>query len=151
VPRSTTSLLLFIALVLGTGIAIGVLNAPEGWYAALAKPSFNPPNWIFGPVWSIIYVLVAIAGWRTWRADRSGVAMALWWVQMALNFLWSPTFFTAHRPDIALAVILMLFAAILGFIGKQWSNDRAGAMLFVPYAAWVAFASILNFEIVRLN
>jgi tryptophan-rich sensory protein len=117
----------------------------------LAKPSFNPPNWIFGPVWSIIYVLVAIAGWRTWRADRSGVAMALWWVQMALNFLWSPTFFTAHRPDIALAVILMLFAAILGFIGKQWSNDRAGAMLFVPYAAWVAFASILNFEIVRLN
>lgn len=150
-PRSTTSLLLFIALVLVTGIAIGVLNPPGGWYAALAKPSFNPPNWIFGPVWSIIYVLVAIAGWRTWRADRSGVAMALWWVQMALNFLWSPTFFTAHRPDIALAVILMLFAAIVGFIARQWSDDRVAAMLFIPYSAWVAFASILNFEIVRLN
>lgn len=150
-PRSTTSLLLFIALVLGTGIAIGVLNPPGAWYAALAKPSFNPPNWVFGPVWSIIYVLVAIAGWRTWRADRRGVAMALWWLQMALNLLWSPTFFTAHRPDIALAVILMLLAAILGFIARQWSYDRMAAMLFVPYAAWVAFASILNFEIVRLN
>lgn len=150
-PRLSTSLLLFIVLVLGTGFAIGLLSPPGDWYAALAKPSFNPPNWIFGPAWSIIYLLVAIAGWRTWRADRSGVAMKLWWMQMALNFLWSPTFFTAQLPGAALAVILMLLAAILGFIARQWADDRSAAVLFFPYAAWVAFASILNFEIVRLN
>jgi tryptophan-rich sensory protein len=70
---------------------------------------------------------------------------------MALNFLWSPVFFTAHWPAVALAVILMLLVAVLGFIARQWSDDRISAVLFIPYAAWVAFASVLNFEIVRLN
>ena len=144
-------LALFVVLVVGTGFATGVLNQPGGWYAALAKPWFNPPNWIFAPVWSIIYLLVAIAGWRTWERDRTSVAMTLWWAQMALNFAWSPIFFTAHLPAAALAVISMLLAAILAFIARQRSDDRISAALFVPYAAWVSFASILNFEIVRLN
>ena len=79
------------------------------------------------------------------------MAMTLWWAQMALNFLWSPIFFTAHRPGVALAVILMLLVTILTFIARQWSSDRISAALFIPYAAWVGFASVLNFEIVRLN
>jgi tryptophan-rich sensory protein len=144
-------LALFVVLVVGAGFATGFFNRPEGWYAALAKPWFNPPNWIFAPVWSIAYLLVAIAGWRTWERDRNSGAMTMWWAQMALNLLWSPIFFTAHRPGIALAVILMLFASILAFIARQWSDDRMAAGLFLPYAAWVAFASALNFEIVRLN
>lgn len=151
VMHSMTRLALFVALVLGAGFAIGLLNPPGGWYAALAKPWFNPPNWVFAPVWSVVYLLVAIAGWRTWETGRGGMAMALWWAQMALNFLWSPIFFTAHLPEVALAVILVLLLSIFAFISRQWSDDRISAALFVPYAGWVAFASILNFEIVRLN
>jgi benzodiazapine receptor len=94
---------------------------------------------------------VAVVGWRTWERDRNSVAMSLWWAQMGLNLMWSPIFFTAHWPAAALAVILMLLAVILAFIAKQWSADRISAALFVPYAAWVGFASVLNFEIVRLN
>jgi benzodiazapine receptor len=144
-------LALFIVLVAGTGFATGLQNPPGGWYAALAKPWFNPPNWVFAPVWSIVYLLVAVAGWRTWERDRNSTAMTLWWAQMALNFLWSPIFFTAHRPGVALVVILMLLAAILAFIARQRSADRISAALFIPYAAWVGFASVLNFEIARLN
>ena len=98
-------LALFVLLVVGAGFATGFANPPGGWYAALAKPWFNPPNWIFAPVWSIVYLLVAIAGWRTWERDRNSVAMTLWWAQMALNLLWSPVFFTAHWPAVALADI----------------------------------------------
>jgi len=144
-------LALFVVLVVGTGFATGFFNRPGGWYAALAKPWFNPPGWVFAPVWSIVYLLVAVAGWRTWERDRNSMAMTLWWGQMALNFLWSPIFFTAHWPSAALAVILMLLAAVLRFIARQWSDDRISAGLFIPYAAWVGFASVLNFEIVRLN
>ena len=144
-------LALFVVLVVGSGFATGFFNRPGVWYGALAKPWFNPPGSIFAPIWSIVYLLVAVAGWRTWERDRNSMAMTLWWAQMALNFLWSPIFFTAHWPDVALAVILMLLAAILAFIARQWSDDRISAALFIPYAAWVGFASVLNFEIVRLN
>lgn len=144
-------LALFVILVVGTGFAIGLLNPPGSWYAALAKPWFNPPNWIFAPVWSIIYLMVAIAGWRTFERGGDSTAMVLWGAQMALNFLWSPIFFTAHWPSVALAVIVMLFVVILGFIARQWSDDTITAALFIPYAIWVGFASILNVAIVRLN
>ena len=144
-------LALFVVFVLGAGFATGFLNPPGDWYAALAKPWFNPPNWVFAPVWSVVYLLVAVAGWRTWEGGRNSMAMTLWWIQMALNLLWSPVFFTAHRPGVALAVILMLLVTILAFIARQRSRDRIAAALFIPYAAWVGFASILNFEIVRLN
>ena len=149
--KSIKGLALFVAIVLGVGFAIGFVNPPGRWYAALAKPWFNPPSWVFAPTWSIIYGLVAIAGWRTWKFGSDQIATALWATQIALNFLWSPIFFTAHRPDIALAVILILLALIVGFIIKQWSRDMASALLFLPYAFWVGFASILNLEIIRLN
>jgi tryptophan-rich sensory protein len=144
-------LALFIVLVLGGGFAIGLMNPPGSWYAALSKPLFNPPNWVFGPVWSIVYLLVAIVGWRTWEAGANRRSMTLWCAQMALNFLWSPVFFTAQRPLVALAIILILLCLIVVFIARQWSIDRTSTALFIPYAAWVVFASILNFEIVRLN
>ncbi len=144
-------LALFVVLVAGAGFATGFANPAGGWYAALAKPWFSPPNWLFAPVWSIVYLLVAIAGWRTWERDRNSLAMTLWWAQMALNLMWSPIFFTAHLPGVALAVILLLLAAILAFIARQWSEDRISAGLFIPYAAWVTFASALNAAIVRLN
>jgi benzodiazapine receptor len=145
------SLLGILVLVIGGGLAIGYLTAPGAWYASLAKPSFNPPGWIFGPVWTVLYVLIAVAGWRTFDRDRRGWPMRLWWAQLALNFLWSPVFFAAHRIGLALGVILLLFAAILAFIAAAWRQDRIAALLFVPYGAWVAFASVLNGAIWRLN
>lgn len=149
--KNYTSLLVFIAGVLGVGLLIGYATLPGEWYQSLAKPSFNPPNWVFGPTWSLLYVLIAIAGWRTWRRASSGAAMKLWGAQMLLNFLWSPIFFGARQTGAALIVIVLLLAAILGFIAQSWTRDRAAALLFVPYAAWVAFATSLNASIWWLN
>jgi tryptophan-rich sensory protein len=140
----------FLAVVVGGGLVIGFATAPGEWYAGLAKPAFNPPAWLFAPVWTILYVLIAVAGWRVWqRPDRS--LARLWSVQLVLNFLWSPTFFAAHRIGLALLVILLLLVVILAFIAVAWGRDRAAAMMFVPYAAWVAFASVLNAAILALN
>jgi benzodiazapine receptor len=141
----------FVVLVVGGGMLIGFLTAPGPWYEALAKPSFNPPNWLFGPAWTILYVLIAIAGWRIWERERSGRAMQLWGLQLALNFLWSPVFFALHQIGLALLVVLLLLAAILAFIAVAWNRDRIAAWLFVPYAAWVAFASALNAALWQLN
>ena len=145
------SFALFIALVVGGGTAVGFLTAPGPWYEALAKPPFNPPNWLFGPVWTLLYILIAVAGWRTWLDVPRGRAMTLWWVQLALNFAWSPVFFALQAPWAALAVILLLLAAILGFITISRERDAVAAWLFIPYAAWVAFATLLNASIVWLN
>ena len=98
-------LVLFLVLVVGGGLAIGFVTAPGDWYAGLAKPAFNPPNWLFAPVWTVLYVLIAVTGWRTFERDRGGWPMRLWWAQLALNFLWSPVFFTAHRIGLALLVL----------------------------------------------
>ena len=143
--------IVFIVAVLSIGIAIGFINLPGAWYQSLAKPPFNPPNWLFGPAWSILYVLIGIAGARTWLADRTGVAMKLWFAQMLLNYLWSPLFFGIEKPWIALVIIVALLVVILAFIGRRWRGDRAAAALFMPYAAWVAFATLLNASIVYLN
>lgn len=145
------SLAAFLVLVVGGGSLIGAFNIPGPWYDALEKPFFNPPNWVFAPVWTALYVLIAIAGWRTWRRDAYGGAMTAWWLQLALNFIWSPIFFTLQSPGFALVVILALVVTIAGFTRLSWHEDRTAAMLFLPYAAWVAFASLLNLAIVVLN
>jgi tryptophan-rich sensory protein len=140
----------FLALVVGGGLTIGAVTAPGEWYAQLAKPSFNPPGWVFGPVWTVLYVLIAIAGWRTWERGTAA-PMMLWWAQLALNFAWSPVFFAAHRIGIALLIVLLLLGTVGAFITLSWRQDRLTAWLFVPYAAWVAFASVLNASIYWLN
>jgi tryptophan-rich sensory protein len=145
------SLLGFLVLVIGGGLAIGFLTTPGEWYAGLAKPSFNPPGWIFGPVWTVLYVLIAVAGWRSFEHDRTGWPMGFWWAQLGLNFLWSPIFFAAHQIGQAFGVILLMLAAILAFIATVWRQDRVAAWLLVPYAAWVGFASVLNMAIFTLN
>jgi benzodiazapine receptor len=139
----------FLVAVLGIGLLIGTVTRPDGWYAALAKPAFNPPGWVFGPVWTVLYVLIAIAGARTWESGSGGFGP--WLGQMALNFAWSPVFFGLHQPGLALVIIVALLVAILAFIATRWSKDRVSALLFLPYAAWVAFASVLNASIVALN
>jgi benzodiazapine receptor len=149
--RSYLTLALFILLVLGGGTLIGLMTLPGEWYAGLAKPPFNPPNWIFAPVWTLLYIMVAVAGWRTWQRGPRSAAMAVWFIQLALNFVWSPVFFGAHRIGGALAVIVALLAAIIAFIVMAWPRDRIAALLFTPYAAWVAFATLLNGALWYLN
>lgn len=145
------ALILFIFVVVGGGLAIGYLTTPGEWYARLAKPGFTPPGWIFGPVWTALYLMIAIAGWRIWRTNRRGSAMKLWWVQLVLNFLWSPVFFAAHQIGLALIVIIFLLVAVSSFIFTAWRQDQVAAWLFVPYAMWVAFALLLNASIFVLN
>ncbi len=141
----------FLILVVGGGLGIGALTVPGTWYAGLAKPAFNPPNWIFGPVWTCLYVLIAIAGSRTYRRDRRGVAMKAWWTQLALNFAWPVAFFAAHAVAAALVVVLALLGTIVAFMVASRRPDPVVAWLFAPYAAWVAFATVLNGSILALN
>lgn len=145
------SLLGFLVLVVGGGLLIGALTGPGEWYARLAKPAFNPPNWLFGPVWTLLYAFIAVAGWRTWRRRADTPARLFWALQLGLNFLWSPVFFGARRIDLAALIIVLLLVAIVLFIGRSWKSDRVAALLFVPYAAWVSFATVLNLSLLRLN
>jgi len=144
-------LVLFLLLVVGGGSGIGLMTAPGPWFETLAKPSFQPPNWLFGPVWTTLYVLIAVAGWRTFERDSSGPAMKIWWAQLVLNFAWSPIFFSLHSPGAALVVILLMLVTIILFVVNRWSRDTVTAILFLPYLAWVSFATLLNAAIVWLN
>jgi tryptophan-rich sensory protein len=148
---ATLTLVLFLLLVVGGGLLIGFLTKPDEWYAKLNKPSFTPPNWIFGPVWTVLYVFIAIAGWRSWQSAQDGIAWKLWWAQLILNFSWSPVFFVFQKIHLALGILILLVLAIFGFIAAEWPTDRWAAFLFVPYAAWTAFALLLNAWVYQLN
>jgi len=144
-------LLVFVAGVVGVGFLIGATNLPGAWYASLAKPGFVPPNWVFPVAWTILYIMIAVAGWRTFRRDPSGKAMLVWFAQLALNFAWSIVFFGMHQLFWALVVILALLASII--MNMVWFSrfSRTGAWLLLPYLLWVSFASVLNLNIYLLN
>ena len=127
---------------------------PGDWYATLKEPSWNPPGWIFGPVWTTLYAMMAVAAWLTWRQGgwiQQRRALRLFLVQLALNALWTPVFFGLHRPGVAFAEIVLLWLAIAWTIAAFWQVHRAAAGLLVPYLAWVSFAAVLNFTLWRLN
>ncbi len=142
---------LFLTLVLGGGLLIGALIKPGPWYDALVKPPFNPPNWVFAPVWTLLYIVIAFTGYRTWIRDKKGVSMSLWWTQLLLNFLWTPVFFGTHSVGMALIVITFLVANVAAYIFSVRKNDRLSAVLFLPYLAWLSFAWVLNAAIRVLN
>ncbi len=144
-------LVLFLVLTVGGGALIGTATAPGEWYASLDKPWFNPPSWVFSPVWTFLYVLIGIAGWRIWVRRETHGAMTAWWLQLGLNFLWSPVFFVLQSPGLALVVIVALLGTIVVFIRLTWDRDRPSALMFLPYAAWVAFATLLNASIWWMN
>ena len=139
-------------LVVAAAAGFGAQFSPTAWYEGLAKPSWTPPNAIFGPVWTILYVGIAVAGWLVWRrTERFVLPLALWVSQLFLNAWWSLLFFGLHRPDIALADIVALLVFILGFAITARRHSAAASVLFIPYALWVGFATALNFAIVRMN
>ena len=149
--KNLTVYIVFVVAVVAVGALIGVNNVPGEWYQSLQKPFFNPPNWIFGPVWTTLYVLIGIAGARTWIRKRMGTRMRLWFTQMVLNFLWSPIFFGMQSPTGALVIIIPMLICIIAFVTLTYSRDRVSMWLFVPYAVWVAFATLLNASIDWLN
>jgi translocator protein len=144
------SLLVFLALVFGAAY-FGMTYLPGPFYAALQKPTWTPPNEVFAPVWTVLYVLIAIAGWIAWRAQGFGPLLWLWLLQLGLNAAWSYLMFGEKQITPALIDISALWVAILAFIVLAWPVRRSAALLFVPYFLWVTFAAALNFEIWRLN
>jgi benzodiazapine receptor len=126
----------------------------DGWYRDLRKPSFTPPDKVFPVAWTALYALIAWSGWRVWSAAPSrqrNAALRLWISQLAANAQWSKLFFGQRRPTLALADIFALEGSIISYIAAAHKVDRGAAYAFVPYAAWVAFATVLNAEILRLN
>ncbi|MDQ0318668.1 tryptophan-rich sensory protein [Pararhizobium capsulatum DSM 1112] len=142
---------LFIILVVGCGLLIGINNIPGEWYQSLAKPAFNPPNWIFGPVWTLLYVIIGFVGARSFLHHRHSPMMRLWVAQMIFNFAWSPLFFGLQEIALALIVILALLVSLALFLAVTYGRDRLSFLLFLPYLAWVAFASLLNLSIFLMN
>ncbi|MBR0557325.1 tryptophan-rich sensory protein [Ciceribacter sp. L1K23] len=141
----------FIAIVVGLGMFSGLVNPPGDWYATLEKPFFNPPAWLFGPVWTALYVMIGIAGARMWLKAPASAAMQVWFGQLVLNLLWSPAFFRLQSPALGLMVVLSMLMAVIAFIVLARRIDRAASYLFLPYAAWVGFAALLNLSILILN
>lgn len=147
------ALLAFVALCFGAAF-FGAQFEPGEWYAALEKPAWNPPAWIFAPVWTVLYLAMAVAAWLVWRTRGwAGAALPLtiFFVQLALNAAWSWIFFGLHRPGWAFVEIVALEAAILATVVVFWRVRPLAGVLLLPYAAWVAFAGVLNFTLWRMN
>lgn len=137
-------------------IASLVTDPPaSNWYANLNKPSFNPPGWIFGPVWMVLYILMAVSAAMVWQNGLAGpkvrIALALYMVQLVLNTLWTPFFFGLKIPLLAFIDILLLWAAIILTIITFLRVSRYAALLIAPYLIWTTFAAVLNFSLWYLN
>ena len=150
-------LIISIAIPLAVGAIAGAFTSSSvaGWFTTINKPSFNPPNWVFAPVWTTLYILMGIGYFLIWnRAADAGLKRAATWlffIQLGLNFLWSFIFFYAHQPGWAMLDIALLWVFILLTIFAFGKISAVAAWLLVPYICWVSFASILNFAIWRLN
>lgn len=153
--KDLVSLIVFLAICLGIAAVAGFVTAANipTWYESLAKPSFTPPDGVFGPVWTILYVLIALSGWMVWRkiGFSPDQPLVIYGLQLALNFAWSFIFFGAHLIGLAVIDVLLLWFATVWNIATFWRVDRVAAALLVPYLAWVSFASALNIAVWQLN
>ena len=129
----------------------GALFKPGAWYETLRKPSWTPPNWAFPTVWTILYIMIAYAGWDVWTKAGWSLAMAFWIAQLILNGCWSWFFFGLKRMDLALVDVGLLWLAIAGFIMTAWPISALASLFFVPYLLWVSAAGLLNLSVLRLN
>ncbi len=154
--RQGVLLTVFIVLCLAAGGVGAFLTGPavSTWYRLIHKPSWTPPDWLFGPVWTVLYIMMGCAGWLTWRSEdgpRRRPGLWIWGLQLAVNFLWSPLFFGLHAVGLALIDIYLLWLLIGRFIVTVWTLSRPAALLFMPYWAWVTYAAALNLGIWILN
>jgi len=140
-----------VAAVAFVGSSVTLPKIPT-WYAGLAKPWFTPPNAVFGPAWTILYAMMAVAAWRIGTGSAARMrAATLFGVQLALNAIWSPVFFGMEAPKLGLAVIAALLVALVATLIAFWRIDRLAGLLLVPYLAWICYATALNAAIVALN
>ena len=152
-PRQIITLIAWLAICFAAA-ATGVFVTMGQWFADLNKPSWNPPSWLFGPVWTLLYIAMAVAAWLVWRTGgwkRRTPALALFMFQWLLNALWTPLFFGLHRIDLALIDITLMWLAIAATIAAFYRISKSSAYLLIPYLAWVTFATALNFAIWRIN
>jgi tryptophan-rich sensory protein len=150
------SILAFLGFAAACVLAgsMGVLFPPGEWYERLAKPSWRPPNWLFAPAWTFLYACIAVAGWLVWLKagfTEAAVPLAVYFLQLFLNALWTPIFFGLHRKGLAVIEIGVLWLAIAATILLFAPVDGVAAALLLPYLAWVTFASALTFAVWRLN
>ncbi len=141
----------FAAAAIGSAVTFPNIAT---WYAALNKPFFSPPNWLFGPVWTVLYLLMGLSLYLVWVAKYKKTkrpAFVMFGVQLALNTLWSVVFFGLHAPWVGVVIILLLLASIIAAIRLFWPINRTAAYLMLPYAAWVSFATLLNIAVAGLN
>lgn len=137
--------------------AVGGMFTSAGmpdWYMSLEKPAFNPPSWVFGPAWTTLYIMMAVAAWLVWKRAGFGgatTALTLYFVQLALNLAWSGIFFALQSPGWALIEIVVLWLAIAATTRLFFRHSAAAGWLMVPYLAWVSFAAVLNAAIWQLN
>ena len=155
--NSFVKAILSIAICETVGIVSGFLSRDgmTGWFDTLNKPSWNPPGWLFGPVWATLYFMMGLALWLVWKSDSPALqkqtAARIFGLQLFLNFWWSLIFFHFHSPGLALVDILLMLAAITVTIFRFAPISRAAAWLLVPYLSWVCFATILNYSIWAMN
>jgi len=154
--KSAFSLILCLVLCQSVGGLGAFFTYPEieGWHASLQKPSFNPPNWVFSPVWTTLYVLMGISLWTILNAEKTAAkktALIAFTFQLILNSIWSFLFFNLHSPFAALVEVIFLWFAILFWIIKTYPVCKWGALINIPYLMWVSFASLLNFSFWKLN
>lgn len=133
----------------------GAVFRPGPWYAAIKKPSWTPPNWLFGPVWTVLFGMIAVSGWLVWTSGAApaavSLAIAVYAAQLVLNFLWSALFFGLKSPGYALLDLVALWIGVVATMALFWPIDMAAAWLLAPYLLWVSFAGVLNAAIWRLN
>lgn len=141
------------AIIVAAGAFVGSRFKPDAWHRALRKPSWNPPDWVFAPVWSVLYIAIAVAGWLVWwaNADAFSVPLVFWVLQLALNMAWSWLYFGRHSIFGALIDSLVLLLVIILFIATAHLYSPLASWLFVPYALWVGFATVLNATIWKMN
>lgn len=150
---SVFGLLGFIAACFFAALT-GALFRPGDWYERLAKPAWRPPNRLFAPVWTFLYLTIAISGWLVWReAGFAGAALplAIYALQLGLNAAWTPIFFGLHRTDLGFLDIVFVWLSIIATIALFFPIHAGAALLLLPYLAWVTFAAALNFAVWRLN
>lgn len=152
-PKSWLALAIWLALSFSAA-SMGALFMPGEWYVGLNKPSWNPPAWLFGPVWSALYAMMAVAAWLVWKRGGFMIQrrpLLLFLIQLAFNAAWTPIFFGLHLPATAFFEILFLWAAIAATLVAFFRARLLSGWLLVPYFAWVSFAVVLNFALWRLN
>ncbi len=143
--------LLGFFLIVAAAATTGALYSTGPWYEALTKPWWTPPNWLFPIAWTVLYLMIAIAGWRVWQAQGIGPALVVWGIGLVLNTAWSWLMFGRHDIGLALVDVTLMWMSIVAFIVLALPVDRTAALLFVPYLVWVSYAAALNFVIWRWN